>query len=103
MVAGDQDSPGILHFVIRHERQKSWPREFLDARTGVGMTKHTLRRENDERLPPGAPRLAPQHVEILRRRRGLADLHVVFGGELHVALEPCAGMLRSLAFEAIRQ
>jgi len=30
-------------------------------------------------------------------RRGLANLHVVFGGELHEALEACAGMLRALA------
>src|SRR5579862_942953 len=62
------------------------------------MAQHALGRENDERLAPRPPHLPPQHVEILRGARGLANLNVVFGGKLHVALKAGAGMLRPLPF-----
>src|SRR5713226_7987323 len=67
------------------------------------MTQHALGREDDKRLAPHAAHLAAQQVEILRGSRRLADLHVVFRGELHEALEARAGMLRSLALVAVRQ
>src|SRR5204862_5826740 len=56
-----------------------------------------------QRLAPSAAHLAAQHVEILRRSRRLADLHIVLGGELHEPLHARAGMLRSLAFIAMGQ
>ncbi len=42
-------------------------------------------------------------MEEVRRRRDVDDLHVVFGAELQIALEPGRGMLRPLAFVAVRQ
>ena len=41
-------------------------------------------------------------MEILRGVRGLADLNVVAGGELEEALDAGAGVLRALAFVAVR-
>src|SRR6266478_6251565 len=67
------------------------------------MAQHALGREDDEGLTPCAAHLAAQHVEVLRGGRRLANLHVVFSGELHKALHARAGMLRSLALVAMRQ
>src|SRR6266404_2114571 len=67
------------------------------------MAQHALGREYDERLAPWAAHLAAQHVKILSGSRGLANLHVVLGGELHEAFQAGAGMFRSLAFVAVRQ
>ena len=39
----------------------------------------------------------------LRRRRRVDHLHVVFGALLQEAFQPRAGVLRTLAFEAVRQ
>src|SRR5713101_28450 len=65
------------------------------------MAQHAFRREDDQRFAPRAAHLPAQHVKILRGGRRLADLHVVFGGELHEALETGAGMFRALAFVAV--
>ena len=67
------------------------------------MTQQTLRRHDDERLSQRPQHLPAQHVEHLRGRRGYAHLDVVFGAELQEALEPGRGMLRPLAFVAVRQ
>ena len=67
------------------------------------MAQHALGGEDDERLAPGAKRLPAEKMEVLRRVGGLADLHVVVGGELEVALDAGAGVLRALAFVAVRQ
>jgi hypothetical protein len=42
-------------------------------------------------------------MEVLRGGGGLADLDVVLRGELEVALDAGAGVLRALAFVAVRQ
>ena len=47
--------------------------------------------------------LAPQDVEVVGRRRAVGDLPIVLGRQLQVALEPRRGMLRALAFIAMRQ
>ena len=47
--------------------------------------------------------LAAQHVKILCGRGRLADLHVVFGGELHEAFDARAGMFGPLAFVPVRK
>ena len=47
--------------------------------------------------------LPAQDVEVVRRRRAVGDLHVVFGAHLQEALEPRRGMLRPLPFVAVRQ
>src|SRR6202158_3160780 len=67
------------------------------------MPQHALGREDDEWLAPRTARLPAQHMKILRRRRRLANLHVVFRGELHKALQARSGMLWSLALVAVRQ
>src|SRR5260370_5159781 len=67
------------------------------------MAQHALGCEDDERFAPWAAHLTAQHMEILSGRRGLANLHVVLGGELHEALQARAGMLRPLAFVAVRK
>src|ERR1700721_2081999 len=65
------------------------------------MTQHAFGRKNDQRLAPDAEGLPAQHVEILRGRGGLANLQIVFGSQLHVALDAGAGMLGALAFVAV--
>ena len=42
-------------------------------------------------------------MEILRRGRGLADLHIVAGAQLQIALDAGAGVFRPLAFVTVRQ
>src|SRR5579863_7481637 len=42
-------------------------------------------------------------MKILCGVRGLRDLDVVLGGELNEALDASAGVLRSLAFVAVRE
>ena len=46
-------------------------------------------------------RLAPQHVEVLRRGRRVDDPQVVLGAEREEALDPRARVLRSLTLEAV--
>src|ERR1700675_3429822 len=67
------------------------------------MAQHAFWREDDQRLAPGTQGLPAQHVKILRGRRGLANLQIVLGGQLHVALDARAGMLRALALVTVRQ
>src|SRR5467141_5227779 len=67
------------------------------------MAQHALGCEDDEWLAPRTARLPAQHVEILGGGRRLANLHVVFRGELHEAFQTRAGMLWSLALVAVRQ
>jgi len=67
------------------------------------MAQHAFWREDDERFAPRAASLAPQHVEILRGIRGLANLNVVFAGELQKAFDAGAGMFRPLAFKSVRK
>ena len=50
-----------------------------------------------------ALQLPPQDMEIIRRRRAIGDLHIVFGAQLQIALEPRRGMFRPLALVAMRQ
>ena len=83
--------------------RKRGRREVFDGRQRVGMAQHALRREDDERLAPGAQSLTAQQVEILRGSGGLADLDIVARGELQVALDAGAGVLGALAFVAVRQ
>ena len=47
--------------------------------------------------------LAAEHVEELRRRGGVADLHVVFGAQLQEAFEAGVGVFGPLALVAVGQ
>jgi hypothetical protein len=75
----------------------------VDLRDHPLAAQQALRRHQDQRLANLALELAAQDVEVVRRRRAVGDLHVVLGGELQVALEARGGMLRPLAFVAVRQ
>src|SRR5262249_16799373 len=77
--------------------------EVVDLRRRLGMTKEALRREDDERLPPGAEHLTAERVEEPRRRRQVADLDVVLGRQLQEAFDARARVLRPLPFVAVRQ
>src|SRR3990170_6744097 len=67
------------------------------------VTEQRLRRHQYQRLAELAVELAPEDVEIVRRRGAVGDLPVVLGAELEVALEPGGGVLRPLAFIAMRE
>ena len=72
------------------------------------MAQQALGREDHQRLAHAAPvaaavHLAPQQVEILRRRGAVGHLHVVLGAQREEALDARAGMLRPLPFVAVRQ
>ena len=67
------------------------------------MPQQALGRHDDERLAEAAADLAPEQVEILRRRRRDGDLDVLLGAELEEPLEACARMFRALPFVAVGQ
>ena len=99
----DQDAVGFSDFGVGNDVQEILVREVFDGRTGVGMAQHALRREDDQRLAPVAQCLPAQEMEILRGVRGLAIWMLSFRGELNEALDAGAGVLRTLAFVAVRQ
>ena len=83
-------------------------REFIQMRNGLRMAQQALRREQDQRFADrlvvrAAAHLPAQHVEILRRGGADAHLHIVFGAQLQEPFDAGAGMLRPLAFVAVRQ
>src|SRR4051812_6820370 len=77
--------------------------EIFLARSGVLGPEETLRCHDDERLEEVAFHLPAQDVEVLRRCGQIADLDVVFRARLEETLNAAAGMLRALAFVAVRQ
>ena len=72
-------------------------------RAGLLEAQPFLRREDDERRVPFGVHLPAQQVEELRRRRGVAHLHVVLGGGREEALDARRRVLRPLAVVAVRQ
>src|ERR1700677_1623265 len=78
-------------------------REVFNGRGRIRMAQHALRREDDQRFAPVTQGLAAQQVKILCGVRGLRDLNIVLGAELQKALNAGAGVLRPLAFVAVRQ
>ena len=77
--------------------------ELDELRDRALVAQQRLRRHQDQRLADLALQLPAQDVEVIRRRRAIGDLHVVFGAHLQEALEPRGGMLRALPFIAVRQ
>src|SRR5207247_9861069 len=78
-------------------------REFFHARRSEIGAQQTFGCHDDERLDEIAFHLAPQDMKVLRRRREVTDLNVVFGASLQEALEAPARMLGTLTFVAVRQ
>ena len=67
------------------------------------MSQQALGREYHERGPPCGERLPPEHVKVLDRRGGLADLEIVLGGELEESLDTGTRMLWALTLVAMWQ
>ena len=68
-----------------------------------GRRSRLFGRHDDQRALPGAPRLAAEQVEVLRRRGRVGDADVALGRELEEPLQPRARMLGALALVAVRQ
>ena len=75
--------------------------ELVEVRGSGRQTQQLLGRERDERLARALVGLRAQHVEVVRRRRGLDDPHVVLGGQLQVALDARARVVGSLTLVAV--
>src|SRR5207247_3763443 len=77
--------------------------EFLGGRGSKRGAKQTLRLHYDQWLDEVALHLAPQHMKILCGSSEIADLDVIFGAGLQKALQSSTGVLRPLAFVAMRE
>src|SRR5579884_3766743 len=65
-LAGAQEhAAGVLGLLIGEHVEESWPRKFVELRSGVGVAQHALWREHDQRLAPLASCLTAQQMEIL--------------------------------------
>ncbi len=78
-------------------------RHVVEGRGSQLVPQQRFRRHDDQRLAEIAVDLAAQGVEIVRRGRQVADLHIVFGAHLQEALEAGGGVFRPLPFIAMRQ
>ena len=92
-----------LRIVPQQAVERALARHFGQRRDRPLVAQQRLRRHQDQRLAEVALHLAAQDVEVVGRRRAVGDLHVVFGAKLQEALEPRRGVLRPLAFIAMRQ
>ena len=77
--------------------------QFVHARYRQRVTQQRFRRHHDQRATHTAQRLTTQHMVNLRRRGRYANLHVLLGAELQIAFQTRGGVLRPLAFVAVRQ
>src|SRR5207302_474935 len=67
------------------------------------VAQQALGRHQEQGLAELPLELPAEDVEVLRRRRRITDLNVVFGAGLQEPFQPGAGMLRPLALVAVRQ
>ena len=67
------------------------------------VAQQRFRRHQHQRFAERPVHLAAQDVEIVCRRGGAGNLHVVLCAKLEIPLQPGRGMLRPLAFIAMRQ
>ena len=67
------------------------------------VTQQRLGRHDDQRLAEVTVDLATDGMEIVRRGRQVADLHIVFGAHLQEAFETGGGVFRPLPLIAMRQ
>src|SRR5207248_11391033 len=75
--------------------------EFFGRRSSKLRAQQTFRRCNDERFDEVALHLAPQHMEVLSGGSQIADLNIILGARFQKALQPRAGVFRSLAFISV--
>ena len=93
----------LLRVVLQHAVERRAFGDVVERRDAALVAQQALRRHQDQRLAELALHLTAQDVEVVRRRRAIGDLHVVFGAHLQPALETRGGMLRPLALVAVRQ
>src|SRR6185437_2066412 len=81
LAAAQDDSANAsrIHLNIIEDFPEAPRDEFIQGRTGRLQTQQTLGRHDDQRLAEIAFHLPAQQMEILCRRRRIANLHVVFG------------------------
>ena len=84
----------VLELAVRH---------LLERGHGLLVAKQALRAHHDQRPAEVPEHLPAQQVIDLRGRRRHADLHVVLGTELQIALGPRGRMLGALPFVAMRE
>src|SRR5438552_2640777 len=77
--------------------------ELSERRHGGLVPQQAFRAHDDQRLAKVAHQLPAQQMEDLRRSGRHADLHVVLGAELQIALRPRRRMLGPLPFVPVRQ
>jgi hypothetical protein len=98
---------GIVRCLLRIVPQQAMERRLrphlVEPRHRALVAEQRLRRHQHERLAEFAFELAAQNMEIVRRRRAVGDLHIVFGAHLQKALEARRGVFRPLPFIAVRQ
>ena len=76
--------------------------EFLDFGNDALMAQQRLRRHQNQRLAEIAMQLPPQNMEIIRGRRAVGDLPIIFRRELKIAFQAGGRVLWSLTFIAMR-
>ncbi len=79
------------------------PGELRKRRHRPRAAEQTFGGHDDERLSKRLPHLTTQQMEVLSRRRRIADLHVVPGAQLQEPLEPGAGVIGPLSFQCVRK
>src|SRR5438477_5319823 len=75
----------------------------FESGNDFGMAQQAFWGHDHERFTPGPKRLPAQTMKVLRGGGGIDDLKIVVGGKMKEAFQACAGVLGSLAFEAVRQ
>ena len=98
--AEDHAGDGLLGLVGQHLVEAPRDQFFHRGGTGAGVG---LRGHQDQRLAEVALHLPAQGVEVLGRRREVADLDIVLGAQLQIAFDAGRGVLRPLPFVAVRE
>ena len=76
---------------------------FAEPRDGALMAQQRFRGHQHQRLAEASVQLTAKDMEVVRRRRAIGHLHIVFGAQLQIALKPRGGMFRTLSLVAVRQ
>jgi len=77
--------------------------EFVQRGGDARMAQKTFGRHHNQRFAPSADDLPAQHMKILRGRRRVHNLDIVFGRQREKTFEARARMLRPAAFKPVRQ
>src|SRR5512139_83991 len=106
LVVGDELDRFVwqqLRIIPQQAMERGAVRQLVQPRYRTLVAQQRFRRHQNERLADFAPQLPAQDVEVVRGRRAVRNLHIVFCAHLQEALEPRRGMLWSLPLVAMRQ